>query len=255
MTALRTGTSGRVPQGSMRALHNSHAQVVNGIGRSIVDGSYPVGATLPNDNELADRFRVSRTVLREAMKTLSAKGMVVARARIGTRVTDRSHWNLFDADVLLWHFGAGVDQAFLDHLCDMRLSFEPQAARLAAGKATPDDLARLFLHADEMQAARSDEAFARADLEFHLAVLDASKNPFMQSVGNLIEAALVSAFTLGSPAADPQRHSNSAAAHRRIAEAIAAGDPAAAASAVEAVIREGRARVAERILGRQAPPR
>lgn len=242
MAVSRASFSGRV-------LHNSHAQVVNGIGRSIVEGAYAVGAALPNDSELAERFRVSRTVLREAMKTLSAKGMVVARARIGTRVTDRSKWNLFDADVLFWHFDVGVDQAFLDHLCDMRLSFEPYAARLAAAAANEEDKGLLFEHAEAMRAARSDEEFAQADLRFHAALLDASKNPFMHSVGNLIEAALVTAFTLGSPAEDPLRHSTSAAAHRRIAEAIAAGDADAAAAAVEVVIREGRTRVAERILG------
>ena len=96
----------------------SHAQVVNELGRSIIAGDYPVGATLPGDAELAARFKVSRTVLREAMKTLAAKGLVVPRARIGTRVTPNTQWNLFDSDILTWYFAVGVNEDFLLHLSE-----------------------------------------------------------------------------------------------------------------------------------------
>ena len=81
----------------------SHAQVVNELGRAIVAGEFPVGTTLPGDADLAARFKVSRTVLRESMKTLAAKGLVVPRARIGTRVTPRAQWNLFDSDIEPWN--------------------------------------------------------------------------------------------------------------------------------------------------------
>lgn len=234
-----------------RGVRNSHALVVDELGRAIVAGNYPVGAILPGDIELAESFRVSRTVLREAMKTLSAKGMVLPRAGIGTRVTERSSWNLLDADVLNWHFEAGVDEAFLGHLCDMRLSFEPHAARLATRAATQEDIALLRDLAARMRQASSTEEFALADLAFHMAVLEASKNPFMFSVGALIEAALASAFKLSSPGDDEIRQIESAADHAAIGEAIASGDADAAARAMSGVIVEGRDRVVDALLRRE----
>ncbi len=88
----------------------SHAQVVHELGKAIVGGEFPIGSILPGDPELALRFKVSRTVLREAMKTLAAKGLIIPRARIGTRVTPKTHWNLFDSEVLAWHFDKGVEE-------------------------------------------------------------------------------------------------------------------------------------------------
>ncbi|WP_157016423.1 FadR/GntR family transcriptional regulator [Mesorhizobium xinjiangense] len=240
MDLLRTAITGNVTR-------NNHAFVVHEIGKAIIKGDYEVGSLLPGDAELAERFDVSRTVLREAMKTLSAKGLVFARARIGTRVTERTKWNLFDADVLTWHFEAGVTEEFLGHLSEMRLSFEPFAARLAAKKAGGEDIRKLHALVDGMAAARSKEVFAVADLDFHLALLDASKNPFMYSVGNLIEAALVSAFKLSSPVED-DTHETSVRQHRRIVKAIEAHNGDAAAAAMETVIIVGRDRVKGKIV-------
>jgi DNA-binding FadR family transcriptional regulator len=104
-------------------------------------------------------------------------------------------------------------------------------------------VAGLREHADRMRAAASTEEFALADLAFHMAVLEASRNPFMFSVGALIEAALASSFRLSSPADDSARQEESAANHMAIADAIAAGDADAAAQAMAAVIVEGRERV------------
>ena len=96
---------------SMRqpALRNSHDRVVHGLGSAIVAGTFAEGATLPGEETLLARFAVSRTVLREAFKTLAAKGLVVARTRVGMRVCQRQAWNLFDADVLAWHVVEGVE--------------------------------------------------------------------------------------------------------------------------------------------------
>ena len=223
-------------------IHNSHSLVVNTLGKAIVNGTYGSGSLLPGDAELAERFEVSRTVLREAMKTLTAKGMIVAKTRIGTRVTDRKHWNFFDADILSWHLERGVDDTFLDHLSEMRLSLEPFAAKLAAKRATNEDLDQLYACAEAMRAARTIDEFAVADLGFHMVLLGASKNPFMYSVGGLIEAALVISFRLSSPVRQPELQEASAVLHRRIAEMVESGDPIAAAKAVEAVIHEGRER-------------
>ena len=79
---------------------NYHSFVINEVGLAIVSGRMPVGSILPGDAEMMDRFGVSRTVLREALKTLEAKGLVEARAKVGTRVLPQPRWNLFDRQVL-----------------------------------------------------------------------------------------------------------------------------------------------------------
>ncbi|WP_407065220.1 FadR/GntR family transcriptional regulator [Ensifer sp. LCM 4579] len=222
----------------------SHAQVVDQLGKAIVSGEFPVGSILPGDPELAARFRVSRTVLREAMKTLAAKGMVVPRARIGTRVTPRKEWNLFDADILTWHFACGVDEEFLQHLSEVRLAFETHAAALAARNASDAEIATMMRLAVAMSHANhTAETLAEADLKFHLALLDACGNPFLRTVGSLIEAALVGVFRLSSPTDDEGGIDEVAQNHIHIVEEIGKRDEAGARQAMEYVIRYGRDRI------------
>lgn len=224
-------------------VRNSHGQVVEGIGSAIVSGKYPQGSILPRDEELAGQFGVSRTVLREAMKTLSAKGMIVARTRVGTRVCDRLQWNLFDAEVLVWHLNAYPDMGFLDQLFEMRLTMEPAAAAMTATRATPEEITALYTHVTEMSSAGNDKAFAMADLALHRAITKASGNVFMHSVGTLIEAALLTIFRLSSPASEPLIQQDVAETHLRIVEAIARRDPDGAEQAMRAVILYGQRRI------------
>lgn len=242
MRLLETAISGPVRR-------TSHSHVVDELGKAIINGTYPEGSILPGDSELEERFHVSRTVLREAMKTLSAKGLIVARARIGTRVTERKAWNLFDADVLTWHLERGVDRTFLLYLSEMRLSFEPYAAGLAAERATCETASHLLHLAEDMASAPSHEDLILADLHFHLAVLQASENPFMYGVGTLIEAALVAAFGLSSPNAPSPEVEKIGRSHRAIAEAIEKGNVEAATKAMKNVILTGRDRAFGRVEG------
>lgn len=207
------------------------------IGVGIVSGRFAQNTILPGDAELIERFGVSRTVLREAMKTLAGKGLIQARARIGTRVRDRSDWNLFDRDVLLWHAEVGFDGPFLDHLNEMRMVLEPEAAALAAERRSAEQLDAIFAWADAM--GDQHESFVEADLNFHLAVSAAAGNPFLQSIATLIEVALKALLTISSPAEDDQRLRESVADHRAIAEAIARRQPAVARAAMRAVIQTG----------------
>ncbi len=233
MSLLETAITGRVRR-------NSHAQVVDEIGRSIVSGEYGIGSTLPGDEELCARFGFSRTVLREAMKTLSAKNLVRPRAGVGTRVLDKSQWNLFDSDVLAWCFETGLDDDLLLHLAEMRAAFEPAAAALAARHATSADVAMLYDIAARLGDPAHDRvSIVKVDLEFHLAIARVSKNPFMLSISTLIEAALASTFKLSSPAAEPMLISECEANHRAIVDAIAAGDEAGTRRAMLHVIAVG----------------
>jgi DNA-binding FadR family transcriptional regulator len=222
---------------------NSHAQVVDDLGKGIVSGAFAIGSVLPGDAELLQRFKVSRTVLRESMKTLAAKGLVVPRARVGTKVTERDRWNMFDSDVLTWHFESGVDQEFLLHLYDIRMAFEPFAAGLVAERASADEIEALRLLAEDMASSEhTTDSLAVADLRFHLGIAEASHNPFMRTLGSLIEAALEGMFRMSAP---PSGFGDISVTHMRIVQAIMAGDGPAARKAMEAVILEGR----DRILG------
>lgn len=238
---LIASIAGRVP------LRNLHSQVLWQLGVAIVGGDYAEGTILPSDTELLQRFDVSRTVLREALKTLAAKGMIEPRARIGTRVLPRRRWNLFDADVLAWHFETGPDVEFLRSLSEIRIGVELESAALAAGRRTDQQAEALIACAKRMGEATSAEQFARTDLEFHRTVAEASGNPFMASISALVELALTAAFTISSPVEDPAAMVGTVKAHGRIAEAIQAGDADEAREAMKAVISEGFGRAAGRM--------
>ncbi|WIY52747.1 FadR/GntR family transcriptional regulator [Devosia sp. YIM 151766] len=226
---------------------NLHSDVLWEMGFAIVSGQYPQGSILPPDSELLDRFGVSRTVLREALKTLAAKGLIEARARIGTRVLPRGRWNLFDADVLAWHFELGPDIAFLRSLAEVRIGIEIEAAALAAERAEPDQAAILSEWVNKMAGAKTPADFARYDLEFHRAVAEASGNPFMASISALVEMALTAAFTISSPVNNSAALAETVNVHRRIAEAIRDRDPAAARAAMRDAISQGFERAAGRM--------
>ncbi|TPE48527.1 FadR/GntR family transcriptional regulator [Amaricoccus solimangrovi] len=222
----------------------SHGHVVEELGRAIVAGEIPEGSILPGDQELMEKFGVSRTVLREAMKTLAAKRLIEAKSRVGTRVLPKVRWNFVDSDVMSWRLGAGVDLDFVVHLAEMRLALEPAAAALAAKHATNDEILELYAIAERMDRPdHTEESIAKVDLEFHIAIAEYSRNPFMRSVSSLIEAALAVSLQLSSPALSPSGLASCAANHLRIAHAIAARDPERAANAMRVVIDEGVSRI------------
>lgn len=226
------------------SVRTSHAQVVNELGKMIVAGSYPIGSTLPGDAELTTHFKVSRTVLREAMKTLAAKGLITPRARIGTRVAPNTQWNLFDSDILTWHFALGVNEDFILRLSDVRLAFEPHAAALAARHASEIEVSQMMRLAIAMGTlGHTADTLAKADLNFHMSVLEVSRNPFLRTIGSLIEAALIGTFKLSSPVTDRRKIDDVAVSHIHIVEQIDKRDEKGAREAMENVIRIGRDRV------------
>lgn len=227
-------------------------QIVDALGEEIVRGVYPPGANLPHEAELMLRFGVSRSVLREVLKTLAAKGLVVSKTKVGRKVRPRSDWNFFDADLLAWTVKSGLDNEFREHLSDMRRAVEPYAARLAAQRRTADDLARLRACIVAMSNPQhSRKSFAEADLALHVALCEASGNPMMRSMAAVIEAALLAAFSESSPMESPEDHVQSVTAHAAIVDAIADHNEEAAAAAMLEVIEAGMRRTA----GKRARPR
>jgi len=222
-----------------RRAHSNYEQVARSIGSDIIAGRYAEGARLPGDAELTATFGVSRPVLREAVKTLVAKGLLTTKAGVGTVVRARDAWNMFDADVLAWHLDVGIDKRFLSDLAEIRLAVEPRAAALAASRRSEADVTELRRAMDIMRREPTNSnAFADGDLALHVAVANASGNPFMRSVDNVIEAALRASFLLSAPL-DPGAHEAVLTWHQRIVDAIAARDAKAAAEAMTEVIFNG----------------
>jgi DNA-binding FadR family transcriptional regulator len=222
-------------------LRTCHSRVVDELGLAIVAGTFGVGETLPGDIELERQFDVSRSVLREAMKTLAAKGLVVAKSRVGTRVTEKCHWNLMDEDVLRWHFRAGVSADFLNHLYDIRLVLEPAAAALAADYATPEDCAELRGYAHALGSAQlTFREQVEADLKFHVLLFLAAGNPFLESMVGFIKTSLDGAFTLAFSQHIRQSDDKITETHLAIVDAIDLKDAAAACQAMRRAIELGR---------------
>ncbi|EIM27755.1 FadR/GntR family transcriptional regulator [Microvirga lotononidis] len=223
---------------------SAHDLVAHGIGQNIMQGRFPIGSTLPGDAELMELYGVSRTALREALKTLAAKGLIESKTKVGTRVLDRNNWNMFDADILGWHLEMGVDARFLGWLFEIRQMLEPLACATAAMRRTPEQLAVMSRALQAMyQCETSRQSFTKADLAFHQAILEASSNPFLQSIGSVIGAALATSFTISSPVSSDDRFREVMRQHQAVFDAIAEGDPAAASEAMSELILQAAERV------------
>lgn len=224
---------------------SSHDQVARVLGSEILAGVHKPGQKIPSEAEILMRFGVSRTVLREVLKTLTAKGLIVSKTRVGTTVLDSTYWNFFDADVLSWKVAQGFDADFRRDLTEIRLALEPAAAAVAAERRTEEDLAELRRCVAAMwEATDSARSYAAADLDFHRAVGAASGNTLMRSVSAVVETALVAQFTLASPVRDDSAHAVSVQGHQKIVDAIEARDGNAAAEAMRDVIGHGVGRIA-----------
>ena len=227
---------------------NHTAFVVDQIGRAIVAGEYPAETMIPLDPDLCEMFGVSRTVVREAKKTLIAKGMIQSKAKVGTHVRKPDDWNMFDEDVLRWHATMRNPTRFYEELYEIRMIFEPAAAAQAAGRVNQLDLDVLHALCDRLAAADNRTDFAVADYEFHKQVLRLSGNRFLQSLGELVQTALYSLFMAEHVGDFADRRETVAQRHRAIVTAIASGAPQEARNAMSRVIDDGYANVVSRSL-------
>ena len=212
------------------------------------------GATLPGDAELMARFGVSRTVLREAMKTLAAKGLIVSRARIGTRVTERASLEPLRRRHTRLAFHTGIDEEFLVHISEIRLAFEPFAAGLAAERASESDIVQLArLATDIGDCTTPPRALRWPTCAFISRWRKPRAIPSCAIVGNLIEAALVGVFKISSPANSRVVIEETLNSHQAIVDAIRRRDAEAARKAMETVILIGLGRVRRELRPRQPP--
>ncbi len=203
-------------------------QVLDQLGRDICAGRYRPGEVLPSETELCERFHFSRIVIREAVKSLAAKGMLDVRRKVGTLVQDPAQWNLFDPDIITWRTqSSGVDRTMSRDLMELRRIVEPAAARLAAQRATPEDRRNLRAAYDAMVCAVAGEGdYVAADLAFHTLVLSAGGNQFVRQMHVAMNAILRGSFEIVSQ--KPGGPAFSLPMHEALCRAIEQGDAAAA---------------------------
>jgi DNA-binding FadR family transcriptional regulator len=191
---------------------------------------------LPNEDDLRGEISVSRTAYREAVKILTAKGLVEARPRSGTRVASRSGWNLIDPDVLSWHLEADPNENFISDLFELRRFIEPSVARLAAQRRTAEDLARIDAALHRMGEARPySEANIRADVSFHEALFAATHNHMLASLSTVVVSTIQWSMLLQSQR-DESAYGVALSDHRRVRDAVATRDADAAGAIMTALV-------------------
>ena len=207
-----------------QSARNFHSFVINEIGLGVASGAFPLGSTLPNDAEMIERYGVSRTVLREALKTLEAKGLVEARAKVGTRVQPRSRWNLFDRQVLFWIFHANPDQALVDAVAAVRRTLEMQAVGLAVRHRTSEQvrMMRYWLQQHDL-AAHLAEPCGLAAYEIHRLLFEAAQNPVLRTATGLIEFAIAATLRNRLARGDSEFAARKAPLYLDLVRAIEAG--------------------------------
>jgi len=208
--------------------------VVEEIGLRILNGTYAPSKSLPIEPELMAELRISRTVLREAIKILSAKGLIVSRPKSGTQVRPSRYWNLLDPVILDLYCRVFDYSDFAQNFQKLRVIIEPEAAAMAAAHRNERQLRGLEVAYASMKAAKDIADWTGADLAFHEAILEATGNPFMQPLGSLIHAALNTLlFHSADTSANPF---DSLREHGLVLDAIRRRDAAAARQAMSKLL-------------------
>ena len=205
------------------------------LGRAIVVGDYQDRA-FPTEAELAKQHGVSRSVTREAVKMLTAKGLLGARPKQGTFVQPDENWNLFDTDVLRWLLDRKLSIGLLRQFNELRVAVEPQAAALAASRAPPAQVAAIAAGLARMrEAERGHDNSLDADIAFHVAVLRASGNPFYTQFRDVVSTALRTSIRFTNRISG---RTASIADHAAVHDAITRGDAEAAHQAMRYLIND-----------------
>jgi DNA-binding FadR family transcriptional regulator len=207
----------------------------NALGRAIVSGDY-ADRPFPSEADLTKEHGVSRSVTREAVKMLAAKGLVGARPKQGTFVLPEESWSLFDPDVLRWLLDRKLSYDLLRHFTELRIAVEPQAAALAAVRASPQQITAISDGLDRMSAAeKGEDDTLDADIAFHVAILRASNNPFFAQFRDVVATALRTSIRFTNRLAG---RSANIAEHAMVHDAIKAHEPTRASAAMTKLISD-----------------
>ena len=185
-----------------------HWQVARELAMEILEGTHAARQALPPEVSLCERFEISRTALREALRVLVAKSLIEARPRQGTVVRPSSEWNYLDPDVISWRAKLPDLRGFLRELHEMRFTIEPPAAALTAARGTDADIGRLrdayeSLAASVAKGSKAGDFWIKHDVAFHEIILEACGNPLFGSMRPAVSQALYTSIelTLSSPGA------------------------------------------------------
>jgi DNA-binding FadR family transcriptional regulator len=222
------------------------------LGEAIVSGRYAVGASLPPEPILGTELGVSRTVVREAVKSLIAKGLVSSGPKVGTRVLARDTWNWFDPDVIIWQSKIGLTAEFLRDLQDLRRLIEPAAVRMAAERATAANLAEIQAAYEGMRLAVMEGGdYVKHDLRFHQGLLKACQNRMLIQMNKALSALLRTSFEISTTRPDGPR--SSLPLHKAVLDAVIAKNPAKAEKAILVLIDGAHHDIEQVLAGRKKP--
>lgn len=211
--------------------------VVDEIGKRIIAGEFAVGKPLPGEMNLCETLGVSRTPLREALRDLAAKGLVIAKPKVGTIVKGEENWNFLDEDIMAWRLSGRSSARVIAELYELRHLIEPLAASLAAKNATQKDIATLRKAYARMEAAGEDgDKITQPDLDFHRAIIAASGNRLFSSLAHSISAALYVNFDFMRDT--PRGHGHFMQGHKAVLDAIMKQNSTAARVAMQALIED-----------------
>lgn len=219
------------------------ATVLDQLGREIVSGALPEGHTFTLQS-IGERFDISRTVAREAMRALEQLGLVTSSRRVGLTVRSSDSWAVFDPTVITWRLQDDAERPRQLHsLTELRIAVEPIAAYNAASNATREQREELVALAQRMRelgesthGASSD--FLQADMRFHSLLLEASGNEMFRALSSPLLKALYGRTEFGL---QPETSATEALdAHDELARAISSGEPEAAENAARVLIAEVR---------------
>lgn len=206
-----------------------YQQIADDIEQLILDGTFAAGTRLPSEHELAEQYGVSRNVVREALKRLKEHGLVVIRTGSGTYVSQPTTEPVSQAlRRLLRH---NSESFSVTHFYEVRRMLEPETARLAAQRASEEEIAHIQSALRSMERHRDNSvAWTNADLDFHLAIASAAHNPLITSLLEPLTDSLRKVIAAGH--IDPAGTEAGLEAHRRILKAIQEKAPAEASQAM-----------------------
>lgn len=224
------------------------------LGLAIVSGRYPPGTSVPPEPILCEELGVSRTVVREAVKSLVAKGLLSTGPKVGTRVLPSQQWNWFDPDVIVWQSHAGLTREFLRDLQELRRVMEPAAVRIAAQRRTDADIAEVEdAFAGMKRAVEHGGDYVSHDLRFHQGLLRACHNRMIVQMSKALAALLRTSFEISTSRKGGPRES--LPLHRAVLDAVIAGDAERAEQAALVLIDGAREDIEQVLASRKPLPR
>jgi DNA-binding FadR family transcriptional regulator len=204
-----------------RAIHD---RIAHDLAIAIVGGRYQPGEILPGEERYSAEQGVSRTAYREAVRVLSAKGLVYSRTKSGTRINERLRWNILDLDVLAWMFEAGPTPEFLRDIFELRTVVEPAAAQFAALRRDGQDISRMGHALEEMRRFGLQTPEGRAaDQNFHSLILMATRNEALITLATSVTA--VVAWTTRFARDERKESRDPMPDHDAVFDAILRGEP------------------------------